>query len=73
MLGRGQRIGFGQQALVHGVGRKPRGDDVGPHQFGSTGSAMPSSAKRRAAFSVANSLRMRRAGLASAAVTVCQP
>ncbi len=40
---------------------------------GPTVSASPSSAKRRAAFSVASRRRMRRAGFASAALTVCHP
>ena len=35
--------------------------------------SMPSSASRRAAFSVVSSFRKVRAGLRSAAVTVCQP
>ena len=31
--GRRQGIALGQETLVHGVGRKPCGDDVGPDQF----------------------------------------
>ena len=31
--GRGQGIGLGEQALMHGVGRQPRRDRVRPHHF----------------------------------------
>ena len=31
--GEGEGIGLGEQALMHRIGRKPRGDGVGPHQF----------------------------------------
>ena len=56
---------------MHGVRRKLRAAMTsGRTNSGATGSAMPSSARRRTAFSVANNLRIRRAGLASAAVTV---
>ena len=69
---RGQGVGFQIEALMHGIGQQPFGDRGRPHQF-RLDRVMPSSASRRAAFSVASSLRTWRAGFRSAAVTVCQP
>ncbi len=73
-VGRGQGIGLGEQPLMHRVGRELRGrSHPGRTTSGASGGVMPSSASRRSAFSVSRSLRKWRAGLASAAVTVCQP
>ena len=46
---------------------------VGLHGYRPTGSRVPSSVSRRAAFSVASRRRIWRSGLSSAAFTVCQP
>ena len=71
--GRGQRIGFGEKPLCTASGVSRAAMASGRTTSGASGGVMFSSAKRRSAFSVANRRRMRRAGLASAAVTVCQP
>ena len=72
-VGRLQRIGFREQALMHGVGPEALIDQIRPDDFRRHAGVDVFVRRRRAAFSVSSSFRILRCGLPSAAATVCQP